>query len=463
MTRTVGMLPNLCPDEGICCCTDLYNRWANVRFPEPPNMSNAPKFDDVRMRGFKTRRSVEDVLAWIDETIQSTPTSTEAVQLSQAGGRVLASDLVSELNVPAFRRAMMDGYALHAADTLGATTYNPLPIDIIGHVLPGRSFDEEVQRGKCVSIMTGAPMPPGADAVLPAEKVTRAGEQLSVFDEVPPAKHVGRVGEDIEAGRTVLTRGRRLRAQDLGVISSIGLSEVEVIRRPRVRLVITGNELCAAGTRPEPHQTVDANSPMLSQLIERDGGELLFDGITPDTPEQIRSAMQNPEADVVVVTGGSSVGQEDHAPRILAEIGELSIHGIAMRPSSPTGMGSVPNDDGGRRFVFLLPGNPVSCLCAYDFFAGRAIRLLGSRGFEWPYPQKRGKLIRKLTSVVGRQDYARVLVRWNGETAEVDPIAIAGASVLSSTSRADGFVVIPADSEGYPPDEEIDFYLYDVP
>ena len=113
--------------------------------------------------------------------------------------------------------------------------------------------------------------------------------------------------------------------------------------------------------------------------------------------------------------------------------------------------------------MFLLPGNPVSCLCAYDFFAGRAIRLLGGRGSQWPYPQHRGKLVRKLTSVVGRQDYARVLVRWNGGEAEVEPIAIAGASVLSSTSRADGFVVIPSDSEGYPPGEKVDFYLYDLP
>ena len=426
-------------------------------------MADAPKskFDDVRMRGFKTRRRVEDALAWIDDVAKNFPTPSETVALAEAGGRVLTSDLVSDLNVPAFRRAMMDGYALHAADTMGATTYNPLSISIVGHVLPGHSFNDEVQRGQCVSIMTGAPMPPAADAVLPAEKVTRENDQLSVFDEVPPAKHVGRVGEDIEAGSCVLPQGRRLRPQDLGVISSVGQSFVKVVGRPRVRLVVTGNELCEPGTRPQLHQTVDANSPMLTQLIERDGGELLFDGLTPDTPEQIQTAMQDPHADVVIVTGGSSVGEEDHAPRILAEIGELAIHGVAMRPSSPTGMGYVPSDNGGR-FVFLLPGNPVSCMCAYDFFAGRAIRLLGGRDLRWAYPQHRGKLVRKLTSVVGRQDYARVLVRWTAGAAEVDPIAIAGASVLSSTSRADGFVVIPADSEGYPPDEEVDFFLYDV-
>jgi molybdopterin molybdotransferase len=275
---------------------------------------------------------------------------------------------------------------------------------------------------------------------------------LTVYDGIPPEKHVGRVGEDIQQGSRVLAAGRRLRPQDLGVLSSIGVSKIAVVRRPRVRLVITGDELCAAGTAPEPNQTVDANSPMLRALIERDGGVFQFDGILPDKPEVIRAAMNDERADVVVVSGGSSVGLEDHAPRILAELGELAIHGVAMRPSSPAGMGRIAN-----RLVFLLPGNPVSCLCAYDFFAGRAIRLLGGRTADWPYVQRSAQLARKIVSVVGRQDYARV--RLDGDSAE--PIAIAGASVLSSTSRADGFVIVPSDSEGYPPGSSVRVYLYD--
>ena len=146
------------------------------------------------------------------------------------------------------------------------------------------------------------------------------------------------------------------------------------------------------------------------------------------------------------------MGLEDHAPRLLSETGELAIHGVAMRPSSPTGMGRI-----GDRLVFLLPGNPVSCLCAYDHFAGRAIRRLGGRDADWPYRCVSGRLVRKISSVVGRQDYARVI--W--DKGAVEPIAIAGASVLSSTSRADGFVIVPADSEGYPPDSEVEVFLYD--
>jgi molybdopterin molybdotransferase len=190
---------------------------------------------------------------------------------------------------------------------------------------------------------------------------------------------------------------------------------------------------------------------MLSALVARDGGELVACEMIQDAPELIRQALLAP-ADIVLVSGGSSVGAEDHAPRILAEEGELAVHGIAMRPSSPAGMGRLSG-----RLVFLLPGNPVSCLCAYDFFAGRAIRGLAGRSTDWPYRQIRGTLSRKLVSTVGRVDYARVRVQGD----EIEPLAISGASILSSTTRADGFVIVPADSEGYPPGAAVNVFLYD--
>jgi molybdopterin molybdotransferase len=214
--------------------------------------------------------------------------------------------------------------------------------------------------------------------------------------------------------------------------------------------LITGNELLPAGTRPEGYRIADANGPMLAALVARDGGKPLLPGIIPDDPAAIRAALDEP-ADIILVSGGSSVGQEDFVPKILAEHGELAIHGIAMRPSSPTGMGRF---DG--RLVFLLPGNPVSCLCAYDFFAGRSIRALGGRLRDWPYRAVRARLTRKLVSTVGRLDYARVSLAGN----DAEPLAISGASILSSTTRADGFVIVPADSEGYPAGVEVDVYLY---
>ncbi|MCH7726324.1 MAG: molybdopterin molybdenumtransferase MoeA, partial [Planctomycetes bacterium] len=196
----------------------------------------------------------------------------------------------------------------------------------------------------------------------------------------------------------------------------------------------------------------DSNSPMLAALIERDGGLSINPGLVPDDPDAILAGLKD-DVDIVLVSGGSSVGQEDHAPSLVAEHGELAIHGIAMRPSSPAGMGRI-----GDRLVFLLPGNPVSCLCAYDFFAGRAIRALGGRDRSWPYATIRQKLKRKLSSAVGRVDYARVKLTEDG----VEPLAISGASVLSSTTRADGFVVIRGDSEGFGEGAEVDVFLYEA-
>ncbi|MEK6258193.1 MAG: gephyrin-like molybdotransferase Glp [Planctomycetota bacterium] len=406
---------------------------------------------DVRMRGFASRTTVEAAVAWIDSVLPDFgELATEEVGLIAAAQRVLARDVTSGVNVPNFARSMMDGFALRAEETYGASSYNRLSLRILGTCLPGVPFPTQVATGEAVRIMTGAPLPAGTDAVLPVEETELDGQTLLVLGPVSSGKHVGQVGEDIRVGDMVQPAGRVLRPQDIGVLSSIGVREVPVVRRPRVRIMITGNELLPAGTPPEGFRIADANGPMLAALVARDGGEPILSAIIPDDPEAIRDALLQP-ADVVLVSGGSSVGQEDFVPKLLAEQGELAVHGIAMRPSSPTGMGRL-----GGRLVFLLPGNPVSCLCGYDFFASRAIRALGGRSHDWPYRRVRVRLTRKLVSTVGRVDYARVIVRGD----EAEPLAVSGASILSSTTRADGFVVVPADSEGQPPGAEVEVFLY---
>ena len=386
---------------------------------------------------------------WLDEQAQRLP--EETVSLHDAAGRVLSRAVTSTVDVPSFDRSMMDGFAVRAADTMGASAYNRLAMGVIGQSMPGVPFDGQVGPGNAVRIMTGAPMPGGANAVLPVEVIEIQGDRILAQADVSPGKHVGRIGEDIRRGTTVLPEHRVLRPQDIGVLASIGCGQVPVVRRPRVRIVVTGNELLPAGSRPEGCRIADSNGPMLAAMIARDGGTVINPGIVGDTPEAILDAMRT-EADVVLVSGGSSVGQEDHAPMLLREHGRLAIHGIAMRPSSPSGMGTIAG-----RLVFLLPGNPVSCLCAYDFFAGRAIRLLGGRSPDWPYRQVVVPLLRKIVSTVGRLDYMRVRL----DDGQAEPLAIGGASALSSTTRADGFVLVPADSEGYPPGSEVEMYLYD--
>jgi molybdopterin molybdotransferase len=403
------------------------------------------------MRGFAQRATVDEAIAWIDSVLPSFEAlPTETALLLEAGGRVLANEVTSRVHVPNFARSMMDGFAVRSEQTYGATQYNPLSLKIIGTRLPGQPFPSRVELGQAVRIMTGAPLPDGADAVLPVENTEVDGPTLLAMGEVSAGKHIGQIGEDIRAGEVIQPAGRVLRPQDLGVISSIGVGDVRVIRRPRVRIVITGNELLPAGTPPEGCRIADANGPMLHALVGRDGGIPITRDIVPDNIESLRAALRD-DADVILVSGGSSVGQEDHVPKLLADEGELAIHGVAMRPSSPAGMGRL-----GDRLLFLLPGNPVSCLCAYDFFAGRAIRALGGRSKDWPHRRVRVALSRKLVSTVGRVDYARVQVHGN----EAEPLAVSGASILSSTTRADGFVIVPADSEGYPPGTEVDVLMY---
>jgi molybdopterin molybdotransferase len=407
--------------------------------------------DDVRMRGFAHRHTVAAALAWLDA--QLWPPGVEMLPLRMAAGRVLAAAVVSEVDVPGFDRATMDGYAVVAESTDGATSYNRLPLIVIGDSLPGHPFQGQVGVGQGVRIMTGAPLPSGCDAVLPAEWIEDAAATngvVSALAAVSPGKHVGRRAEDIVRGTALFQAGRVLRPQDLGLLSSVGVGEASVFSRPRVRLVVTGNELLPAGTRPHGFRIADANGPMLVALVERDGGVVDFPGLTADEPEAISNAL-HAEADVIIVSGGSSVGIEDLAPTLVARHGDLAIHGIAMRPSSPTGLGRI-----GPRLVFLLPGNPVSCLCAYDFFAGRVIRALGGRAKGWPYRPTRAPLTRKISSPIGRLDYARVQI----VDGAVEPLAVGGASVLSSTTRADGFVIVPDDSEGFAAGTEVAVWLY---
>ncbi len=415
-----------------------------------------PENHSVRGKGFSSRADVETVMAWVDETSSSKCGNrhSETVAIDRALGRVLMRDTTSPIDVPSFCRGMMDGYAIRAAEIQGANEYNPIELQVVGRSMPGHGFDgklPDLQKVAAIEIMTGAPFPDGPNAVLPFELTRKEGEKVFAVDAVPEQKNVGMVGEDIEQGSQVFSAGQRLRPQDIGILASLGIHDVEVLRRPRVGVLITGNEIVPSSQDSKgPFQIFDSNGPMLQTLIERDGGqaELIY---AEDHREIIAQHLCDNQFDLILVSGGSSVGKEDFAPSIVAEKGELQFHGIAMRPSSPTGVGVID-----ERLVFLLPGNPVSCMCAYDFFAGRAIRKLAGKPAAWPYEQSRFPLGARISSVIGRVDYCRVKV----VDEVVHPIAIRGASVLSTLSRANGFVIVGKDSEGYAADEYVDVFLF---
>ena len=405
---------------------------------------------DVRMRGFASRTPVEKAARWVD-SLELNPGS-ETIPLAAAAGRVLATNIISSVDVPGFRQAMMDGFAIIADDVLGADTYNPIELKVVGQVLPGQKCEIDIQGRQAVQVMTGAEVPSSCNAVIPVEFTQQSQDEsvVQIRTSIAEQKNVGQIGEDIEAGARVLGHGRKLRPQDVAILSAIGIPKIDVVRPPQVRIIVTGNELLAAGKKPRGVQIVDSNSVMLQALIQRDGGTGEFPGILPDDPDRIRAALQQP-ADVILIAGGSSTGKEDHAPILVSELGDLAIHGIAMRPSSPAGMGLI-----GHTPVLLLPGNPVSCLCAYDFFARPIIRRLSGLNPDWPYDRVQLPLRQKISSAIGRTDYARVRIVDH----QVEPIAISGASILSSTIQADGFCIISEDSEGLAAGAEIEVFLY---
>jgi molybdopterin molybdotransferase len=418
--------------------------------------------EDVRMRGFRGRAELGEALELLRSTAIALP--AESVPVTACAGRMLATTIHAPIDVPGFRRAAVDGYAIRGEDSFAASEHNPITLEVLGTSLPGRPCAATLHEGQAVRITTGAPLPTGADAVLQAE-LTRAQhrggrEWVELLGTVAPLRHIGEVGEDLARGRPVLPAGRRLRPQDAAVLASLGLADLPVHRRPRLQLLVTGDELVPPGTRPGPWQIVDSNSVLLAALAARDGADNLPTLHSRDGEPALTAAFLNMcegTADVLLVAGATSVGLEDLMPQVLARIGTLELHGLAVRPASPTGIGRLHD---GRR-VFLLPGNPVSCLCAFELLVGPWLRALGGRPHPWtfPHPARTLPLARKLSSKVGRVDFVRMRIVAD----QAEPVATSGASNLSSTVLADGFTLVPADSEGAAPGDPVTVYLFDDP
>ncbi len=405
---------------------------------------------DIRMRGFLKRTPVKTLLSLVRNKSNLLP--SEDILTLEASGRILAEEILSPSNVPDFDRSAMDGYALNAESTFGATSYNPLMFKVVGQVTPGNRFIGILKPDETISIMTGAPVPSGANAVLMAENAELLNNHIQVLEAVPPGKHVGKIGEDIKKNQILLRQGRLLRPQDIAVLASVGLKKIKVVRKPKVDLLITGNELLKPGEKPFGVQIIDSNSVMLTPLIERDGGVLANVHHIPDDRDLLQKYLSETVADLVCMTGGTSVGIEDHGPMLVDELGELLAHGIPMRPAAPTGFGLI----NGKK-IFLLPGNPVSCLSAYDYFVRRSLSLMGGYSDEWPYFKKKLKLATKISSEIGRIEYVRIRI----EKDHAFVIASGGASILSSTTQADGFLLTEEDSEGFAEGEEVEVFLYD--
>jgi molybdopterin molybdotransferase len=397
---------------------------------------------DVRTKGFSERVSVADALDRVLSRVRAM--GSEEVDLLHAQGRVLAEDVVAQLDVPPFDRAAMDGYALKGENTFGASQGNPLYFKVVGEVMPGRSLGQEIQDYEAARIMTGAPMPRGANAVVMFEYVSELGDEIEVVKAVTPGKNVSRRGEDVEKGELLLRKGKRLKPQDVALMAALGIGRIQASRIPTVGIIATGDELVEPGRDAGAAAIYDANSYSVFSMVRRDGGAPRLYGIVKDDYLELKETIQKAlREDVVVITGATSVGERDFVPQIVGELGEVAFHGVAMRPGEPTGAAFA-----GGRAVFMLPGYPVAAIFAYETFVRPALeKMLGLRD-EVRYPTVEGRLTRRIASELGRRDYVRVRLMSSEEGLLVEPLMARGSGVITSLVRANGFVVVPENTEG---------------
>ena len=360
----------------------------------------------------------------------------EGVPLAQLTGRVVARDVAAATNVPPFARAMMDGYAVHAADTTGATRETPRTLARVGRVYTGEVLTRPVAAGECVEIATGAPLPPGVDAVVMVEETTAEPDgRVQVRAAVHGGQHVGRAGADIAVGAIVLRAGDVLLPARVGVVAALGLPALDVFARPRVAIVSTGDEVVAPGALLGPGQIYDVNRHTLSAIVDAHGGQAVPLDVVADTIEALDAAVNVAlGCDLVVFSGGSSVGDRDLVIDVLTRRGDVVFHGIATRPGKPTAFGRI-----GDVPVFGMPGNPTSCLTNAYVLLVPFLRTLA----RLPAHQPRvvtAPLARHVASSLGRTQFYTVrLVNGAAEP------AFKASGDITSMAHADGYIEIAAD------------------
>lgn len=403
-----------------------------------------------------TMRPIRDTLPY-DEAIAAvlgvaTPIRTlERVPLDDADGRVLAQDVMATTDVPPFDRAAMDGYAVVAEDTFGAGRYDPRRLRRIEKVFTGQVPTRLVARGECAEIATGAPMPAGANAVVMVEETERGeGEDIRVFTPVYPGQNVGRRGADIVQGRAVLRAGAVLTPSAVGAIAALGLSEVEVYRRPRVALLSTGNEIVEPGQPLPPGHIYDINRFTLSAIVRRHGGVPVPQPIADDTVEALSAAIDRGlEADLIVFSGGSSVGERDLIMDVLQKRGEVRFHGIAVKPGKPTALGVV---DG--KPVLGMPGYPTSCLSNGYMLLVPLVRRMARLPKHQP-TSIRLPLAGRIVSTTGRHQFYTVRIA----DGAAHP-AFKASGDITSMAHADGYIEIPAQTDIVEAGEMVDVRLF---
>ncbi len=402
--------------------------------------------------------------------------ATESIPVAKALGRVVAEGLSAAVDLPHFPRANMDGYAVRAPDTFGASASVPAYLTLIGTVEMGKEAKRTIGKGETMRIATGGMLPPGADAVVMIEYaeeltggtvtggaatgVSAAGATVEIHRGVAPWENVLRVGEDIAKGAPIFAPGRRLRARDLGALTGVGITCLRVFRRPRVALISTGDEIVPPGVTPRPGQVRNINAYSLLAMASEAGAVVSDFGVVADRRDRVQRALARALArhDAVLISGGSSVGAKDIALEVIASFprSEIIFHGISVAPGKPTILARVLGKP-----VLGLPGHPMSALVIFELFGAPLLRVLGGEdpaGVFTPQRTVRARLSQNVASQPGREDYVRVTL--SEQAGERHAVPLPGKSgAIFNLVKADGLVCIPANAEGLEAGSEVEVIL----
>ncbi len=394
------------------------------------------------------------------------PLEEEIIDLTDALHRVISRDITASSNLPEFARSTVDGYAVRAEDTFGATETLPAYLNLIGEIQMGEEATISVRKGDTVKIATGGMLPEGADAVVMFEHSSIVDEKMiEVVRAVAPGENVIEAGEDLQEGAIVLERGHRLRPQDLGALAGIGITAIHVYKKPKVAIISTGSEIVEATQKPKLGQVRDINSYNLTGLIKMRGGVPVRKGIFYDEYAVIRSVIEESlkETDMVIITGGSSVGTKDLSAKVINDLGDpgVLVHGVAVRPGKPMISGIVNNKP-----IFGLPGHPAAVTVCFDLFVRPVLRIL--TGKRLPLYMKGGALkrivkarfSRNLASAPGREDHIRVALEERDGELWAKPI-LGKSGLITTLVKAMGTVVIPLNKLGLEAGEVVEVRLFD--
>jgi len=390
--------------------------------------------------------AVNKILTSVDEIKRK-----ETIHLTKAIGRVLSENVESDLYVPPFERGAMDGFAVKAEDTYGAGKFDPVELQSIGIIHAGDEPSIKIEKGECAQIATGAPMPDGADAVVKVEVTEKDDDTISIYKPVHPGENVSPKGEDIKEGEIVLKKDQVLSPAQIGALAAMGIEEVKVYEKPKVGIIPTGDEVVPLDEELKPGQIYDVNSYTLTSMVESNGGKAFRGTVVQDSLEGLKEEIKKRsiDMDMVLFSGGSSVGDKDMLIDALSSLGKVVFHGVKLKPGKPTLFGIV---DG--TMVFGMPGYPTSCLNTAQHLILPALRKMAS--LPPPCERKtRAHLDKRITSSLGRKQY--MTVELDGDKAY--PV-YKQSGAITSMAQADGYFEIPENVELVDKGEEVEVILF---